>query len=166
MQVDAPIFVASQREGCQLPPLDQLPMALAQAVRVWHAMRPDQDLLPNWSQFDPISVPDALGMISLLEVCHPGPRFFCRLYGTRLYAAHGHDMTGSMMDEAVPNFVGSSAEADYMAVAESRRPRWYRGAPSLWSPRRIGEVELVILPFAADGRQVDRIMLVVDFPTA
>jgi len=104
-------------------------------------------------------------MISLLEVRHPGPRFFCRLYGTKLYAALGHDMTGRMMDEAVPNFIGSAAEADYVAVAASGQPRWYRGAPSLWSPRRIGEVEVAILPFASDGRQVDRVMLVVDLPS-
>lgn len=165
MHIDAQVFVASHKEGISLPGPGVMAAPLAQAVDVWRAMRPAPDLLPNWSQFDPVSVPDALGMISLLEVLQPGPRFFCRLYGTRLYAALGHDMTGKLMDEAVPNFAGSAAEADYVAVAASGQPRWYRGAPALWSPRRIEAVEVAILPFAGDGRKVDRIMLVVDFPS-
>lgn len=154
----------AQHSACAMPPESELPGHLAQVVAVWRGMCPPDGGLPDWACFDPVAVPDALGMISLLEVRHPGPSFFCRLYGTKLYAALGQDLTGKPMAEAVPNFTGSAAEADYRYVVRSGQPRLYSGPPSLWSPKRIERVNVAMLPFAADGVRVDRIMLVVHLP--
>lgn len=127
-------------------------------VAYWRALHPAADRLPGRAHFDPADIPALLPHVWLVDHVGDPPRFRCRVYGTGLVDAFGVEITGKFLDEAGIDFVGSTAEQDFLAILGDGRPRWWRGPVALATRRHISTIETVMLPLAADGRRVDMIL--------
>ena len=132
--------------------------SVASMVDYWRDIHPAPDRLPGRKHFDPMSVPKLLAKTWLVEIQRCPMRFRCRVYGTMLASFTGRDLTGRHLDDPVLGFVGSAAEADFMAVAMDGIGRWWRGPIAMSTPRCVPGVEVVMLPLASDGRTVDMIL--------
>ena len=152
--------------GCPLDEAPALSPAVAEVVAYWQSIRPAPDLLPGRQHFDPLDLAKVMRRVWLLDCVSDGaattPRFRCRLYGTELVEAFGYDLTGKFLDEADVGFTGSAAEADFLAVHRSGQGFWWRGPVAMKKLREVAGVEVVMLPLAADGRAVDKILCYVD----
>ena len=65
----------------------------------WQSLAEAGSAPPDFARFDPLDIPSLLGDLSVVEVHRPGPRFRFRVYGTRVAATRGKDMTGRWLDE-------------------------------------------------------------------
>ncbi len=131
--------------------------ALKQLMSYWEALRA-RAAVPCQDQIDPLDLRFALGYIMLLEVVDGGRDFRYRLYGSKISARTGFDMTGKLVSEN-PNssMMGDFFCAGYRAVLA-------RGEPLLTIHLPPPEVSMVrwsrlILPFADASGQISRLMV-------
>jgi len=116
--------------------------------------------LPGRQHFDPVEVPDLLRGIWIVEVARNPFRLRYRLVGTRVVDALGFDPTGMWLDDAHPRTATTPAFfARYEKVAENGIPSRRRGPATLWTDKDHREIENILLPLAADGRNVDMIVV-------
>ena len=125
----------------------------------WNATR-GASALPPCAAIDPIALWQWLGHLILVEAASGG-EFRYRVYGTGLAEYYGRDLTGKTTAALRPE-VRALVRGEYAAVRESRQPLL------VTHTRRIREqrlpVEKLILPFSADGQDVDRLLAGV-YPT-
>lgn len=115
--------------------------------------------LPGRRDFDPAAVGELLSNIFLVEVHHRPIRLRYRLLGSAIDAALGRRLAGAWLDEALHDRPGWPAlREDYRAVIETRAPSWRRGPAQIIPLAAILEVEVLRLPLAADGMEVDMIL--------
>ncbi len=134
---------------------------VAAAIDYWRRIRPSDELLPGRRHFDPVDVPRLLPHLGLLDVVRePRMRLRIRMAGTRVTDLFGPGLTGRFVDEVVPDFEGSPVERDYRRVADEGVPVWYRGKQSTTRGKTFLSIERLFLPFAEDGRVVDKILAV------
>lgn len=98
----------------------------------------------------------------LLDVFREPLRYRYRLCGTKLVDSLGEEVTGRWLDEVHPQLVANPESRDrYRFVVETGGATWRRGPP-LWTcdpDHRM--LESCIVPLAADGRTVDKILAIV-----
>ena len=134
---------------------------IARALAYWRAIHPAPGVLPGRQHVDPMAIPEVLPGVWLLDVQRAPFRLRYRLAGTRIVESLGREITGEWFDEVHPEMAQDPGYLDrYVGVVESRAPSWRRGKPRLWSRRGCSELENVVLPLAADGAQVDMLMIV------
>jgi len=124
----------------------------------WQSLRPAPDLLPARGAIDPIGIAKLLPNIFLLDASPPPLRLRYRLVGSKLVQAGGRELTGRMMEDAHPNLLIAEPYADYPACARDARIGWRRGPTVFDWERQHVQIERVLLPLAADGRNVDVIL--------
>lgn len=124
-------------------------------VAHWQRLRRDRRL-PARADFDPLDVRFALGYISLIEVHREPLRFYFRLDGTKQVELFRIDCTRRYLDDAMPAGHVAMATASYAEVVSCREPRYHQRQIA-WYERLIN-YEVVILPFASDGGEVDLLM--------
>lgn len=116
-------------------------------------------LLPGRQHFDPLTVPEHMGYLNLVEV-HRNDRlrFRFRLHGTMQTDAAGRDITGLFIDDAViPEFV-DRINGNMTRVVETKRPVYDRF--QMPHPNRgYLDSERVYYPLASDGKTVDMILI-------
>jgi hypothetical protein len=97
--------------------------------------------------------------VYLLDVFRDPLRYRYRLCGTELVRSIGREVTGAWLDEVHPQFLANPLSRDrFRLMAETGRPTWRRGPP-LWArhpDHRI--IESCIVPLAADGQRVDKLL--------
>jgi hypothetical protein len=126
----------------------------------WLRIHPGTGNLPGRQHFDPLAVRPLLPNLWMLDVQRDPLRFRYRLAGTRIVEAAGVEPTGEWLDDAHPNVRRHPEYLDrYRAVVREGKPRWRRGRARLWTNRDYREIENVILPFSADGAQVDLLVM-------
>lgn len=130
---------------------------LRDLIRYWLSIHPG-DRLPARQAFDPIEVPWALANLAMTEVERDPYRFRVRLMGTTMVAAFGADFTGRYMHEALPGFERSFSYHQRVEVVETGLPQYRNTLPSIPFKLDYAPHELVYLPFANDGVQVDLIL--------
>ncbi|MEL3890277.1 hypothetical protein V6B08_08375 [Ferrovibrio sp. MS7] len=127
----------------------------------WRNMWPEgmaKGLLPSRDHFDPIAVRQLLPHITLFEVQREPPpmRFRLRLVGTMITRHLHADPTGRWLDE-----LGADPQSfeGLTWVAENRGPSWRRGPKRVGPGRDYGSAETLVVPLAADGVTVDRMLV-------
>jgi hypothetical protein len=97
----------------------------------------------------------------MVEVYRDPLRFRYRLVGTHIVLSVGRELTGGWLDEVQPETVINPMLRDrYRFLAETGCPTWRHG-PTYWEREPTHRVvENCLLPLAADGAIVDKIVAV------
>ncbi len=117
-------------------------------------------LLPSRQAIDPLDLPPALlPQLLLLDVIRAPDRlrFRFRVAGTAFGTLIGRDVTGLIFDEIGPPERTKPVNDALTAVAETGRPAYLAGRPTLRSDN-FEQVRRIGLPLAADGRLVDMVL--------
>jgi len=113
--------------------------------------------LPARADIDPLDFPQALGHVSLLDVCQDPLHFRFRLDGSLVAEHRGQDMTGRSTDEVRPLALANILRTHYTQVATSGEPnfheiRFFQGAETV-------TYKGLALPLSDDGEQVTMILV-------
>lgn len=137
-------------------------VTIAEFDRYWRSKRRG-DRLPSRADIDPAEIKRLLPSIVLLDVEREPFRVRIRLVGTRTAEFRG-DNTGKYLDQLTS--MSATRRADYIAemryVATQARPAFARD----WITTNYGVTYRIfagIWPLAADGRQVDKLVVIEDF---
>jgi hypothetical protein len=115
--------------------------------------------LPGRQHVRPEQMTPWLSRMWLLDVFRDPLRFRCRLVGSDMVRSIGREVTGRWLDEVHPLSASDPRSRDrFRLVAEQGRPTWRRGKPQWPRQPEFKHVESLILPLAADGRTVDKII--------
>jgi len=125
----------------------------------WLSKAPGLGLLPGRQHIDPTEFPKLLQYVWLLDVVDDPRRFRVRLVGSALLQTGTPARTGDFMADHMPPKRRAALLADLGSVVETREPMWSRGEPVLLRHNTfVHEVERIVLPLAADGRTVDKLL--------
>jgi len=126
-------------------------------VEYWRSLSSD-DCLPRRKQFDPVSIPQLLPHIYLVDIHRDPLQFQLRLIGTRVVEFHGKDHTGRWLNDVFPHFEKTETCADMEAVANSGTIRYWKGKPRLNFEKDFAALERVFLPMVDTGKEVGTIL--------
>jgi hypothetical protein len=115
--------------------------------------------LPGRQHIKPEDLVPLLPRVWMLDVFRDPLRFRYRLVGTEIVRSVHRELTGQWLDEAQPETVRNPMLRDrYRFIAETGRPTWRHG-PTHWDRDPVHRVtENCLLPLAADGETVDKII--------
>jgi hypothetical protein len=122
---------------------------------------------PPRSAILPDEIVTMLPSIALLDVVGEPPRFRFRLFGTRLVAAYGQDLTGKFVDEidvggkVPPEILGRAEKVARECCINVGRSQYTKK-----SDQRHVEYELILLPLSEDGATVNMILCAYAIETA
>jgi len=141
----------------------RLPDDCASKIRAlfeyWQSIHPESGL-PGRCHFDPVDVPSLLSSIWMVDVERAPLRFRFRLVGTEIVKVTDHDHTGRWLNEVYPGFPTSKAFGFYRDCALEARPAYRKGKVPARSGRKTIEAEQLTLPLAANGRDVDILLII------
>lgn len=118
------------------------------------------DRIPRWQAVRPENLTRLSNILSFLDVSGGGAkaRFQVRYYGETLAKAYGsNDYRGKFLDEFVPETRHHVALAPYYRTLETGHPV-YTIHDLIDCKGRTVEFERLLLPFARNGQDVDRIL--------
>ena len=116
--------------------------------------------LPGWDTFDPIDLKCILGNLVLLDVERSDPfKFRYRVFGSKVAAQRGYDLTGKYVDEVPAAERRAFLIEQYTVIAESGSP--LHAIRDVRQDGRKFHHEILSLPLASDGRTVDKILVAV-----
>jgi len=126
----------------------------------WLAIAP-LDALPGRQHVAPEMMTAWLSRLWLLDIFRNPLRYRCRLAGSDLVRSIGREVTGCWLDEVHPRSVTDPGSRErFRYVTETGRPTWRRGTPRWGRQPECHSVESVLVPLAADGQTVDKIMAI------
>ncbi|HWD59108.1 MAG TPA: PAS domain-containing protein [Stellaceae bacterium] len=126
----------------------------------WLAIAPP-GVLPGRQDVAPERMAPFLSRLWLLDVYRNPLRFRCRLAGSDMVRSIGEEVTGKWLDEVHPASVSDPSSRDRFRIAvELARPTWRRGQPRWARQPEFKITESLLLPLAADGRTVDKIIAI------
>jgi hypothetical protein len=129
-----------------------------QFYEYWLAAAPP-GLLPGRQHIRPEEMIPFLSRLWLLDVHRDPLRYRCRLIGSDMARSIGRDVTGAWFDEVHPQSVNNPSSRDrFRLIAEQGRPTWRRGAPRWVREPDYRIVENCLVPLAADGHTVDKLL--------
>jgi hypothetical protein len=115
--------------------------------------------LPGRQHVAPEEMSAWLSRLWLLDVYRNPLRYRLRLCGSAMVRSLGQEVTGRWLDEVHPRSVGDPRSRDRLRiVTELNRPTWRRGTPRWTRAPEFKTVESLMVPLAADGSSVDKIM--------
>ena len=132
----------------------------------WQERRPG-DALPGRAAIDPLDLSWILGDLSLVEVHRAADgilRFRFRLIGSRVAMRFGFDATGRWLDDFPGETYRRHIGDAFSEVAIRGTPHAER--PNMMIDGVMHNYEILRLPLAADGHQVDMLMIGADFNDA
>ena len=124
----------------------------------WLGMHPTPGALPGRQHFAPSDVADLVPLIWGLEVHRSPLRFRYCLVGEAHAKAMQRELQGLWMDEAHAEFIKSYFYRHYVNVVNQRLPSYRRGRARYRAAPELFEMERIMLPMAANGRDVDMIL--------
>ena len=126
-------------------------------LRHWNGLRAGS-AAPNQQLIDPLDMADALGYLMILDAIDEGSDFRYRLYGSKIAARTGFDMTGKRVSELASSpvmavFFGAA----YRAVRVRREPLITVHSP----PLEISAMKWtrLILPLLNTAGEVERLLV-------
>jgi len=142
--------------------IDQLEgEALRRALDLWRSKAPEGGL-PARADFDPSEMVDYLGNVVLVDIEHDPRRYRYRLIGTDITRVTGRDMSGRYWDQVYhPSDIAVLSES-LDRVLETRMPVRSTGSMK-WVEKDYISVEIVDLPLASDGVEIDMVLRVIVF---
>jgi len=118
----------------------------------WQGLPRGAGRLPARAAFDPLDIPATLGWIWMHDIERAPFRLRCRLFGTRVAAAVGADITGQyLQSRPLSDPRRPLDDMRLRASALDGRPTYARTAPILKHGDVWQAVESLMLPFADDG---------------
>lgn len=119
-----------------------------------------EQAVPRWQEIEPSTLKAMSSHLSFLDVLGTGPtvRFQFRYQGAAVSVMHGSaDWRGKFLDEVMPAKRQRESLSAYRQTAVGGRPVY-----TIYDVRdrngRLVHYERLLLPFAGDGRVVDRIL--------
>jgi hypothetical protein len=125
---------------------------LVRLYRHWDEVRRGRSM-PSRADVDPLSLPQLLGNLILIDVLREPLRFRYRLIGTRLTERIRRDMTGKFFDDIPEPVYRDRLYSWHGGVVAEKTPRGGVTARRLldrWEP-----YEILTLPLSTDGVEVD-----------
>ena len=117
--------------------------------------------LPGRQHVMPERMAPWLSRLWMLDIFRDPLRFRCRLAGSDMVRSIGREVTGQWLDEVHPASVTDPDSRDrFRIVAELGRPTWRLGKPRWARQPEFRITESLLVPLAADGRIVDKILAV------
>ncbi len=117
--------------------------------------------LPGRQHILPEEMTPWLSRLWLLDVHRDPLRFRCRLIGSEMVRTLGQEVTGKWLDETHPQSISNPNSRDrFRILVELARPTWRRGPPRWAREPDYRAVESCMLPLAADGVTVDKVIAV------
>jgi hypothetical protein len=124
----------------------------------WRSIAP-AGALPGRQHVAPEEMTAWLSRLWLLDVYRNPLRYRFRVCGSATVGSVGGEVTGCWLDEVHPRSATDPRSRDRLRmVVELGRPAWRRGAPRWQRLPEFRAVESLIVPLAADGCIVDKIM--------
>jgi len=142
---------------------------LARLMIYWQEKRQGR-AMPSRNDIDPLDVPYILGNIALVDVVPPAakgavPSFRFRLYGANLAQRLGGDMTGKRPSDHPDSLLAEMMNQTYGQVVKTHMPgihqRYLLGASE-----QVLKYLVLILPLSREGKDVDMLLVAVDFDAA
>jgi hypothetical protein len=156
---------AKLRPGAMyLPSHTPMPVITTSQLRslaeLWESKRRG-DLIPCRSDFSDADLRPWFGNLLMVDVVEGPHQFRFRLMGTSLVDAASRELTGKFFDEADISGYEPDVLEDYAETVRTRAPfcktRRYNPTPGTFMEHwRI--YERLLLPLAADGSRIDRIL--------
>ena len=118
--------------------------------------------LPARADFPPETMTPWMGHIQIVERVSDGDsvRHRVRLVGTRIVYYEGRDNTGVFLDDVIPMDQRDELLEPYRRCAHSREPV-YNTFYSYSEGAISSQLERLILPLAADGKNIDQFLVAV-----
>ncbi len=113
---------------------------------------------PPRSAIRPDEIAALLPSLAIVDVIGDPPRFRVRLFGTKLVAAYGEDITGKFTDEIDLDTVAPHLEAQLRRAVRECRPNVMRVHLTKAEDERRIEYERIWLPLSADGETVNMLL--------
>lgn len=124
----------------------------------WVSVTPP-DRLPGRQHITPEDVAPLWSHLWMFDVYREPLRFRYRLCGTELVRSLGREVTGQWLDDAYPDTAGHPQVLNRLLfMAETGAPTWRRGPPLLTRDPEHRVVETCLVPLAADGVKVDKLL--------
>ncbi|HEY4345259.1 MAG TPA: PAS domain-containing protein [Parvibaculum sp.] len=134
---------------------------LEQLLVYWRAKRTGS-LLPSRKDIDPIDIPRLMSDVAFLDIMRDPLDYRYRLVGTHIVEMVGHDRTGLRMREFLtPPAIEASAKSIERLIA-SREAIAFEGR-LYWLQKDYRHFQALVLPLAADGREVDMAIMGLNF---
>lgn len=118
--------------------------------------------LPSRASIDPIDMPALLPHVVLHDIKREPPDFLYRLIGTEVRRHMSEDRTGQWMSSITGQQPPSQIWNNLLNIVAAGRPI-LNHTPYVGPHRDFVQMESVQLPLAADGVNVDMILVFVDF---
>jgi hypothetical protein len=131
---------------------------LAGLAELWHSKA--KDGIPKWRDFSPRDLAPRMANMALFESVtgNDAPRFRIRLLGTSLMRIYGQ-ANGQYVDAHFSPAVAEVWQASLGETLRARVPLRYKGRVS-YEQSDFFRVESVQMPLSEDGRDADRVLLV------
>jgi hypothetical protein len=124
----------------------------------WLAVSPP-DRLPGRQHIVPEDIALLWSRLWMLDVFREPLRFRYRLCGTDIVRSFGRELTGKWLDEAHPQTISDPVlRQRFRFMTETGLPTWRRGPPLLSRDPEHVAIETCLVPLAADGRCVDKLL--------
>ena len=126
----------------------------------WRSIFPETGW-PGRQHFDPLDIPELLGMLFLVDIVRDAGRlrFRYRLLGIEITKRAGRDMTGKWMEECFPDpNAFAMIERDYHQIIDTGTP--HLGQFNILAPgREYIKANRLVLPMASDGENFDMFLI-------
>ena len=123
----------------------------------WRSLAPVPQI-PSRKSFDPLDLVHLMPHLWLCDVDLSPFRMTIRLVGTELTQFIGREITGEDVNTAFERFADSGMEADARQIINEGRPLLYAGPPVLTKDKNFLTLQRITVPFASDGRRVDKLL--------
>lgn len=135
---------------------------LSTLTEFWRSRRPADGVLPARRDFPVEDLREWIGHVSLAEVHENPRRFRWRLIGSSIVKFMGRDTTGMWFDELYEGPMLEGYLRNYSLAVDRREPVFFKGDLEFVGKDFV-HFRMVQLPLAADGRNVDMLLLCLDF---
>lgn len=132
------------------------------ALKLLWLDRKSASKLPAREDFSPVDLRDWLGNISLVDVQVQPRRFRWRLIGTTIVEVLERDSSGRWFDEIYGDMELADFVQAYSLCVDRHLPVTFRGSVVFAGKDHI-EFQMLQLPLAGNGTDVDMILLMLEF---
>lgn len=120
----------------------------------WSAWR-GKRALPSSADLKPASLPYMHGNLTVIQVSYNPTRFFYRLHAPTSAERAGFDLTGKFLDMLPHEGLRETIKESLRGALSKRAPHLvsYYGRPV--AGLKMGDLEVLVLPFSSDGQTID-----------
>ena len=143
----------------RVPPIEQMSEPVALVYGHWRDLLGPDGRLPSIGQLDLDRIKSTLPQLWLLGVEYGPVRFRYRVIGENIYRMAARLIhVGDVIADTDAREGREHIQGSLLHVVETRGPDHYAGAPYARHTSEVIRIERITLPFANDGRTVDRIL--------